>query len=128
MPDAAKIRLADTPPAACSSCFGQYPDRRHVDFGASWDGPFLTGQVTGATTVSIDDLVICDGCLTIAARELGLVEPGEMKQALMDAAAAQETLAERLYGALRYIQTLEQTVNARDDLEEKLGLKRKEPA
>jgi hypothetical protein len=46
----------------------------------------------------------------------------------MDAAAAQETLAERLYGALRYIQTLEQTVNARDDLEEKLGLKRKEPA
>jgi hypothetical protein len=128
VPDASKIRLTDTPPAACSSCFGQYPDRRHVDFGASWDGPFLTGQVTGGQAVSIDDLVICDDCLGIAARELGLVEPGEMKQTLMDAAAAQETLAERLYGALRYIQTLEQTVNARDDLEEKLGLKRKEPA
>jgi hypothetical protein len=35
--DAAQIRLC-SPPAACSSCYGQYPQRRHVDFGASWDG------------------------------------------------------------------------------------------
>jgi hypothetical protein len=124
MTDAAKIRLSG-PPAACASCFGQYPDRRHVDFGAAYDGPFLRGEVTGGPTVSIDDLIICEDCLRIAAHELGLVEPGEMKQALMEAAATQETLAERLHGALRYIQSLEAAANSRDDLEEKLGLKGK---
>lgn len=67
MSDAAQIRLAETPPAMCSACFGQYPQRRHIDFGASWDGPVLDG----AHRVSIDELVICEKCLLIAAKLLG---------------------------------------------------------
>lgn len=52
-------KIADVPPSACAACFGQYTDRRHVDFEAAWDGPVLDGSVK----VAIDDLVICENCL-----------------------------------------------------------------
>jgi hypothetical protein len=32
------------PPTMCSACFGQYPDRNHVDFEAAWDGPVINSN------------------------------------------------------------------------------------
>jgi hypothetical protein len=68
--NATKIRLAETPPTHCASCFGQYPDRRHIDFGAYWDGPVFArdeGDVAGGAPIAVDDLVICEECLRAAA-------------------------------------------------------------
>lgn len=126
MSDATRIRLAAGPPPHCAACFNQQPDKQHVDFGASYDGPFLRGEVTGGPTVSIDDLILCEDCLKAGARELGLVEADELKQALIDAASREENFAERLHGAMTYIRKLEEATSARDDLEERLGLKKKE--
>jgi hypothetical protein len=77
------MRIADTPPAFCAGCYGQYPDRRHVDFEAAWDGPVFEGEGVhtgdgGARSklpVGIDDLVICEDCLKSAAKLLGWAGP-----------------------------------------------------
>jgi hypothetical protein len=64
---AAKIREAHTP-RRVRSCGGQYPDRRHVDFGSAGDYGMVPSQnVAGGKMVSVDDLVVCDECLTAAA-------------------------------------------------------------
>jgi hypothetical protein len=88
---AAKIHLAETPPVVCSSCFGQYTGRRHVDFGAAWDGPMVPPDqsVAGGTMVSVDDLVICEECLRFAATLIGLGDVGERDERI-------ERLNERL--------------------------------
>jgi hypothetical protein len=89
-------RLADTPPVQCSACGLQRPDRQHVDFDAAWDGPVVEGGlatgdgVVRGPAVSIDELVICDECLTVAGRLIGLesVDQGytaSLEQQLADA-------------------------------------------
>jgi hypothetical protein len=108
-------RLAETPPTHCSSCFGQYPERRHVDFQAAWDGPVIhdgvmtDDGVTNRIPVSIDELVICEECLTHGAKLLGLKEGQENKR-LLDSLAV---LAAELEQAKSYIATLEQAVAAK---------------
>jgi hypothetical protein len=69
-----KIRLTERPPVACASCYGQYTDRRHVDFGSSTDGAVLAGpsNIAGDKGQSIDEVIICDECLTAAAGLIGL--------------------------------------------------------
>lgn len=105
-------RLADHAPAACSVCFTQHPDQRHVDFDAAWDGPVLPA---GDTVIAIDDLIICEGCMTAGGKILGLTDPGELAgrvEALEDQlAAADEAAAERT----AYIDQLEKTVAAKPD-------------
>lgn len=58
------MRLTDTP-AYCASCFGQYPERRHVDMEAYFDGPVLDAS---GTKQAIDDLVLCEDCVREAAQ------------------------------------------------------------
>jgi hypothetical protein len=74
--DPARIRLADVAPPACSSCYGAKPTERHVDFGAAYDGPVVplgdSDNVVGLVGHSIDDLLICEECLSAAAALLGL--------------------------------------------------------
>src|SRR4051794_14453564 len=84
---AAKIRLAETAPAACASCGQRNPDARHVDFGAAGDYGMAPapGNIAGAKLVSIDDLIVCERCLTDAASVLGLED-----------VSAQRSEAERL--------------------------------
>jgi hypothetical protein len=72
------MRRSETPPAMCSACFGQYPDRVHIDFESSWDGPLIEGgtqdregNVISRIPVSIDELVLCEECIAAAAAELG---------------------------------------------------------
>jgi hypothetical protein len=60
-------------PPACAACGGQYPERRHVDFGSAWDGPVINQlevAVNGATPVQIDDLKVCESCIRDAAQTL----------------------------------------------------------
>ena len=113
------MRVAETPPAFCSACFGQYPDRRHVDFDVAWDGPTVPGGVMtpegvqSGITVTIDDMVVCDGCLTAAGRLVGLEPAGETVAKLDQALAEAAVLRERLAGQADYIGKLEAAQAAR---------------
>lgn len=76
-----RIRVAEPAPPHCSSCFQQKPDVRHIDFGASWDGPMLKALdgAVGVVGHSIDELIICSDCLRIAAGLIGLVDAGQLE-------------------------------------------------
>lgn len=91
----------------CSSCFGQYPDRQHVDFEAYWDGPVINGSVK----VAIDDLIVCENCVKRAAELLGMTEGAE------DKLAKQRSEIERLKGDLakaeKYNKKLQEAFEAR---------------
>lgn len=124
-----KIHLAHVPPSACASCFGQYPDRRHIDFGAFYDGPVLpSGEDTvGVVGLAVDDLVICDECVAAAAIQLGLGDI-EHKQFELEAALAHSReLAERLAGAMALISAQEKAAEERGRLEAQLKPKARKP-
>jgi hypothetical protein len=127
--EAHKIRLSEVAPVACASCSGQYPDRRHVDFGSAFEGPMMPAstEVAGGKPVSVDDVVICDECLGFAAGLLGLVDPEEVRSANEKLVASNEELTERLAGALAYINKLETSQEARRTLEETLNPKPRRP-
>lgn len=61
------MKLSDTPPAYCSSCFNQDPQALHVDLEAYWDGPVPQAKGEGYDAVAIDDLVLCEACVREAA-------------------------------------------------------------
>lgn len=117
-----KVRLTETPPVRCSSCFGQYPDRRHVDFGAAWDGPTVAPDpgVVGGKAQAIDDLIICDECVTVAAGLLGLEDPGDTRRHVAEVEAQADELRERLHGAMDLVAKLEEAAAARATLEARL--------
>lgn len=112
-----KIRLAPTPPSHCSSCFGAYPQRRHVDFGASFDGPVLPSglEASGVNGVSIDDLIVCEDCLATAAREIGFGDVAALTKQIEQQAAHAEELTERLAGAIAYYNKLETAIAAKPE-------------
>lgn len=110
-----KFHLASPPPSHCSSCFGQYTERRHVDFSANYDGPVLQNVVGGVMT-SIDELIICETCLTHAAKLIGLEPPGESQQELEQLRERLVEMSERHLGALAYIATLEKAQEQRESL------------
>jgi hypothetical protein len=117
-----KIKPAATPPTHCASCFGQYPDRRHVDFNAYWDGPVFArddGDVAGGAPISVDDLVICEECVAAAATVLELTDDDTRRHVLQMEREVEE-LRERLLGATTYIAKLEDASVARGKLEDKL--------
>jgi hypothetical protein len=113
----ARVRVAETPPVACASCGGQYPDRRHVDFGAAWDGPVvnqLDVVAKGVTPMQIDDLVVCENCILEAAGALKMQDvKAPTLVALQDKIAELETLN---YGQRNYISKLERTVMAKGEI------------
>lgn len=108
MSDAAQIRIAEVPPAMCSGCFNQQPDKIHIDFGASWDGPVLQG----AHPVSIDELILCERCVRIAAKLLHLTDspPAQTLSRYKKVIESHEQTIQRLG---EYIQTLHDTLAAK---------------
>lgn len=110
--EATKIRLAERPPTHCASCYGQYVDRRYVDFGASYDGPVLE-NVAGGVPASIDDLIVCEECLAAAARQIGYDDVTAKDEQIEQQAAQLQDLTERLAGALAYANKLEAAVAAK---------------
>lgn len=86
-PTTPDVSLLETPPVRCSGCWGQYPERRHVDFESHWEGPTFRegvmgedGEVSNTINVSIDDLILCEDCLRVAAKLIGLVDPDEVAE------------------------------------------------
>lgn len=61
------MRIAETAPAYCSSCFTAQVEMQHVDMETAWDGPVLDGE--GRQYV-IDDLILCASCVRAANRLL----------------------------------------------------------
>lgn len=126
---AAKIREVDVPPVACASCNGQYPDRRHVDFGAGYEGAALPPEaisgIAGAKVHHVDDLIICDECLTAAATVLGLGDLEEAREVIAGHEERIGELGEKLAGAVAYISQLEKAAKDRETLEEALKPKPK---
>lgn len=81
------MKIAETPPVVCSACYGQYPQRRHVDFDSAWDGPVFNQEIdTGdggkrdKIENSIDELVLCENCLADAAKLLGFGGPRALER------------------------------------------------
>lgn len=125
---ATKIRLSP-PPTACASCWGQYTDRQHVDFGASYDGPVVDGEsgIANHTTVAIDDLIICDECLSAAAALLGLTRDEDQAARTAELEAEVDDLRQRLLGAMDYIEKQDAEKASRGSLLEALRGPEPEP-
>jgi hypothetical protein len=117
-----KIRLTGTP-VACASCYGQYVDRRHVDFGASTDGAVLAGpsNIAGGKGQSIDEVIICDECLATAAELIGLEEATPLHAEIEELQQMVDDLAERLARTTAYVETLEQAAQSRERLAALIG-------
>lgn len=94
------MRIAERNPAYCSSCYGQYVDKKHIDFEAAWDGPVVNPKE--AIKVAIDDLVLCEGCVREAAKLLGMTDSDEAekvlryKASLMRESKARKALEDKL--------------------------------
>lgn len=79
-----KVRIAPeiagkTPPY-CSSCFQQQFDKKHIDFSVAWDGGTL--RDAGGTLITIDDLILCEDCVRLAANVLAHDPDAEMGKEL----------------------------------------------
>lgn len=118
-PSATRIRKAEIPPVGCASCYGQYPQREHVDFGASYEGPILGPQegVVGAKMTSIDDLVICDECLTAAAKLIGMGNVEEADEAIRQQIVVVQERNAEIERLTDYVATLEKAVGQRQSLD-----------
>lgn len=105
------MRLADTAPPRCASCYDQKTDARHVDFEASYDGPVIPGaDPLLSQAVSVDDLIICEGCLREAARLIGLEDWADLKERAEAAEAQAKQCEDRLLTQAAYVQDLERAV------------------
>lgn len=71
-------RLADTRPPYCAACFQRPADLRCVDFEAAFDGPVVAGT---PEPIPIDDLIICERCLSEA---FAILDPQGLKQTVAE--------------------------------------------
>lgn len=116
------MRIAETPPAACSSCFQSKPEMVHVDFEVAWDGPTVTdgildedGRLAHTLTTAIDDMILCRECLCAAAALAGMVDPTVQTAELEQLREANQVLAEKLRGLEDYNAKLGAAIAARPE-------------
>lgn len=110
-----RIFLAEPAPPHCSACFQAKPQETHVDFSAAYDGPMvpaLEGTV-GVVGHSIDDLIVCETCITEAAKLLGLSSEPALVADRDQLEAANGELHMQIAGLRDYVSKLEAAVNAR---------------
>lgn len=108
------MKRASKPPAYCAGCFQQKPEKRHVDFEAAFDGPsFDTPEVGHGIRMSLDDLVLCEDCITNAANMIGLVDAEELK-------SENQELGEALEEAARDKEEMKATIDGLRNAQEKL--------
>ena len=101
-------KIAERAPVACAGCYGQYPDRIHVDFKTQIDGPVL--DVAHPRTSRVDWVVLCENCVRRAASLL----PDDQHRLEVERLNHQLTAAtERAEEAERYADDLEQTLRHR---------------
>jgi hypothetical protein len=97
----ARIHLEAPAPPCCSACYQPQPQKRHVDFGASTDGPVTDVIPVGAIGVVghvIDEIVLCEDCIKEAAALLGLGDVTELQARLEAAETTNDALHEQLRG------------------------------
>ena len=116
--DSSRIHLAEVPPAFCAACYSAKPQLRHVDFGAAYEGPTFAASdmehpVVGGLVVTVDDLIVCEECLALAAKVIGLGDATELTTQLEDAQATIDRLSDQLAKQAEYSASLEQTLAAR---------------
>ena len=104
------MRISDPNPSHCSSCYGQYPQRRHIDFEAAYDGPVIN---TDGLRQSIDDLIICEDCMESAAKFVGYVNDEAMKREIERLKMQVETRDEMLAKQDQVIQDQEKAIRSR---------------
>lgn len=97
--------LAGRTPVACAACYGQYPDRLHVDFRAALEGAQVQG---GPRAPHVDWVVICESCLRSGVALLP-EDATQREQAERTIAA----LTERAEAAENYAASLEDTLSRR---------------
>jgi hypothetical protein len=110
-----RIRIAQPAPPYCSGCFQAKPLERHVDFGSCWDGPAMPGpsNTVGVIAQAIDDLILCEQCLTEAAKLIGLGDVEKVKEELEGARAVNDALHEELAAQKQYAANLESAFQSR---------------
>lgn len=62
----------------CSSCFGQYLDRTHIDFESYFDGPAI--KQDNGDYHYVADLIICENCLKNAGKLIDMYPADDLKQ------------------------------------------------
>lgn len=114
------MKLTEFAPPHCSSCYGQDPQVSHVDFEAAYDGPVFTGgvaigngEIVNHLPSQIDELIVCEKCLRLAAAMIGMADPGEQGERLVAAEAEADNLRERLEGFGEYTGRLERSLAAK---------------
>jgi hypothetical protein len=117
------MKLTEIPPVRCSACFGQYTERRHVDFEAAWEGPTFKegiagedGEILNAIPVSIDDLILCEDCLRAAAALIGLKDPDEVSEYAEQLETQRDELLEKVRGFERHSANLEASIASKREL------------
>lgn len=111
-------RLASRPPIACAGCHGQHPDRVHVDFRTSYDGPVI--NAADPRVGRIDWVVLCEKCVT---RAFELLPEQRLERENLERTV--EQLRERAEAAENYASTLESSSAAVDAARERAQRTRK---
>lgn len=81
------MRLADKTPPYCAGCFGQDPSKRHIEFKADFDGPFV---MEGSRRVAVNQIVLCEDCVRSAARLIEMVDAEDLARIESDRAQLAE--------------------------------------
>lgn len=106
MPDP---RIAQKTPAACAGCFGQHPNRLHVDFATVFEGPVIDPD--NPRRGRVDWLVLCEKCVR---RADSLLPPDPKVAAHLENLERQATaLTERAEKAEDYASRIEDTLQHR---------------
>jgi hypothetical protein len=103
------MKLADVAPRYCVSCHNQDPTKRHVDFGAYYDGPVLEG--VNGNKIAIDDLVMCETCVKAAGQFVGMTVELDILVENKELGEAVEKKNETIKKQNKMIQDLEHTVH-----------------
>ncbi|HEU4975278.1 MAG TPA: hypothetical protein VFT50_09330 [Baekduia sp.] len=105
----AEAKIAARTPTACAGCYGQYPERVHVDFSSAIEG----GPVNdNPRAPRVEWVVLCENCVRRAFALLPKIADGREKLG-RQAAALQAQLAE----AKAYAASLEEALARRPDAE-----------
>lgn len=103
----------------CSVCYGQYPERVHIDFEAAYDGPVI--DEANGMKHPIDDLVVCDECLIGAAMLLGWVNAEDLKDENLELGFLIRDKDKIIEEQAKVISNLEHTVDTMLDTPMKRG-------
>lgn len=101
------MRVVDTA-TYCSSCHCQDTKAKYVDFDAYWDGPTLDTE--GQIKVPIDDLVLCETCLSAAAGLIGMIHNKQMVRENYELGKALEAKDKTIEIQAKAISNLEHTL------------------